>query len=63
MFALFIHFFKLIFFFQPIFFLLLIVTFDDVFSLIAIIMTHCFFMIWFCFQESRYELGIVIGRV
>ena len=58
-------FFKIDFFLSANFFLLLFVTFDDVFSLIAIIMTHCFFMIgiWFCLEESRYKLGKVTGRV
>ena len=64
MFTLFILFFKLIFFSDN-FFLLLFVTFDDVFS-------DCYhydsllFHDWdlvFCLQESRYVLGMVTGRV
>ena len=53
MFALFILFLKIDFFLSANFFLLLFITFDDVFTLIDIIMTHCFFMIgiWFVWKN------------
>ena len=57
-------FFKIDFFLSANFFLLLFVTFDNIFSLIAIIMTRFFLIgIWFCLQESRHKLGMVTGRV